>query len=297
MKKIIFLLLLIIPASKLIAQDTLFYQNVEWSPDGKKICTEVIRYGAGNFTYEGYIISIAELKIERKIDGAIFPAWSPGGKWIAYTKRNDSKRGADIWLLDAVTGKTKMLNSDTSRTGGMCFSPNGKQICFSSDRDRKRNLYLMNIDGTDVQRITFDSVAYYNPAWSPGGNKIIYFRERGDQRDKVYAIDMANKKETMVTDDTLHNTYPGWFPDGKKICYTASDPHGKDPEARQIVMMDINGKHKHFIANTNGAFNARVSPDRKEIAFINGHWPQSQIYIANINGSNVICITCKLAGQ
>jgi Tol biopolymer transport system component len=79
--------------------------------------------------------------------------------------------------------------------------------------------------------------------------------------------------------------------------YTESDPHGKDPEAKQIIAMEIKSKQKHLIENTAGAFNARISADGKQIAFINGSWPQSQIYVANANGTNVVCVTCKLTGD
>lgn len=297
MIKIFFSLMISFLKKESNPQDTLFYQNVEWSPDGKKICTEVIMHAGNSFSYEGYVINRSKINIERKIDGAIFPAWSPDGKWIAYTRKNNSAHGADIWLMNAESAETKMLNSDTSRTGGLCFSPDGKQICFSSDRDKKRNLYLMNVDGSNVQRITFDTVSYFNPAWSPDGNKILYYREKGDQKDKVYILDIKNRKETIVTDDTLHDTYPGWLPDSKTICYTSSDPKSKEPKARGIFTMDIISKQKKIIPNTNGAFNARVSPDGKQIAFINGSWPQSQIYIANMDGSNTVCVTCKLQVQ
>ena len=43
-----------------------------------------------------------------------------------------------------------------------------------------------------------------------------------------------------------------------------------------------------------GSFFARVSPDSKKLAFIKGHWPMSNVYIADIDGNDPVCITCNL---
>jgi Tol biopolymer transport system component len=275
------------------AQDSIFYQNAEWSPNGKEICTEVIRSSGPGFSFEGYIINVKEKAIDRKIFGASFPAWSPDGKFVAYSKRNTSPHGADIWLMNVVTGDTTQLMNDTSRNSGLSFSPDGKKICFSSDRDGGRNLYIMNADGSDIQRITFDTAGYYNPVWSPKGDKIVYYREVGDRRDKVWLLDIADKKERKVTDDTLHNTFPGWLPDGKTISYTSSDLFSKNRTPSQIAFIDADSHNKRVIPNVT-AFVSRVSPDGKKVAVIKGGWPASNIYIINIDGSDPVCITCNL---
>jgi TolB protein len=47
------------------------------------------------------------------------------------------------------------------------WSPSGRQIVFSSNREGKFNIYIMNADGTDLERITPNDANYTSPAWSP----------------------------------------------------------------------------------------------------------------------------------
>ena len=89
MKKL-FTCLLLVCVHDAFAQDSMFYQNVEWSPDGKKVCTEAIRNLGNQFPSDAYIINLAEKKIETKIPGAFFPTWSHDGKFVAYSKKNSS---------------------------------------------------------------------------------------------------------------------------------------------------------------------------------------------------------------
>src|SRR5436190_13990853 len=144
--KTIFACLLFVYVHDTFAQDSIFYQNVEWSPDGKKICAEAIGKLGNQFPSDGYIINLAEKRIETKIPGAFFPAWSHDGKFIAYSKKNSSLHGADIWLMSTATGDSTRLTNHTSRNSGVSFSPDGRKICFSSDRAGGYNLYLMNVD-------------------------------------------------------------------------------------------------------------------------------------------------------
>ena len=47
------------------------------------------------------------------------------------------------------------------------WSPSGRQIVFSSTRSGRSGIYIMNADGTGVERITPADANYQSPAWSP----------------------------------------------------------------------------------------------------------------------------------
>ncbi len=165
MKTIIFILACLVVTIKTVAQDSTFYQNVEWSPDGKKLCTETMTREGNGINFQSYIINLDGNVIERKIANTVFPSWSPDGKHVAYSKITGIKNGSDIWMMNVATGDTAQLTNVPSRNTGVSFSPDGKKICFSSDRDGRPNVYAMNINGNGLEKITTDTFRYLNPVW------------------------------------------------------------------------------------------------------------------------------------
>jgi len=57
-----------------------------------------------------------------------------------------------------------MPNSNEITPG---FTPDGRKIAFSSDRDGNPEIYMMNIDGTDLVNLTNDPGADYGPTFKP----------------------------------------------------------------------------------------------------------------------------------
>ena len=67
------------------------------------------------------------------------------------------------------------------------FSPNGQQIAFISDRSGNPELYVMDVTGANVQRLTYGQWAD-GPAWSPRGDLIAYERQRSQGRFDIYVV-------------------------------------------------------------------------------------------------------------
>ena len=57
-----------------------------------------------------------------------------------------------------------------------CYSPDGTQIAFNSDRGGDQQLYVMGADGGEVKRISFGKGRYATPVWSPRGDLIAFTR-------------------------------------------------------------------------------------------------------------------------
>ncbi len=100
------------------------------------------------------------------------PDWSPDGKQIVFS--GYSRGRFDIFVMSAEgPANIKRLTTAKARNGrwsnneSPSFSPDGRQIVFTSDRTGVRQLYTVHIDGSNLKRITFDRYHYKSPKWSP----------------------------------------------------------------------------------------------------------------------------------
>jgi hypothetical protein len=80
---------------------------------------------------------------------------------------------------------------------------------FSSNRSGDYEIYVMNPDGSSVQRLTTSSGADRWPAWSPDGTKIIFASER-DGNSEIYLMNADGSNQTRLTNNTVGDTQPVW---------------------------------------------------------------------------------------
>ena len=141
------------------------------SPDGKKIAFSSDRNGRPMI----YVMNSDGSGIKRLTIAGEFnscPRWSPDGKKIAFA--GSDKGHFDLFVMDAdgenmirLTSAKKTTNGKMADNEDPSFSPDGRHILFSSNRDGHHQLYIVDVDGENERRITFDKNDYYKPAWSP----------------------------------------------------------------------------------------------------------------------------------
>jgi tRNA A-37 threonylcarbamoyl transferase component Bud32 len=102
------------------------------------------------------------------------PAPVPGGRFLAH--RSDG----DIYLLDLRTGEDRRLTtSPTQYKAGLAVSPDGKQIAFTRiDPGRFEQIFVMNVDGTHVRRVSRGDFYDFLPRWSPDGSRLGFTSSR-----------------------------------------------------------------------------------------------------------------------
>ncbi|MBI4187080.1 MAG: PD40 domain-containing protein [Chloroflexi bacterium] len=156
-------------------------------------------------------------------------------------------------------------------------SAEGK-IAFSSDRDGNFEIYVMDADGTNLRRLTNNSVRDYDPAWSPDATKIAFDRYwPGDGEIHVMNADGTN--EIQLTHNTVLDYLPAWSPDGTKIAFVSA----RDGDY-EIYVMNADGNNQTRITyNPGGDWAPDWSPDGKQITFMAGD--AAEIYVMNADGS------------
>ncbi len=124
------------------------------------------------------------LKPERKVSFT-----TDEGTWMSLDVSSDGQTivfdlVGDLYTLSIGGGEAKKIVGDMSFEAQPKFSPDGKQILFTSDRNGGENLYACNPDGSGVKPMTKGRGDYIamlvSPAWTPDGNYLIASRaERG----------------------------------------------------------------------------------------------------------------------
>jgi TolB protein len=134
-----------------------------WSPDGRFIAIETDGYGGvipelitPDGTFQANVGSVAY--------ATFFDSWSPDGR--SFLVDSNSGGDFDIYRYDLYGGgplqgnlmQRKVVSDDSASEGSAIWSPDGKQIAFSSNRDGDFEIYVMDAAGGPQRQITHNNV-------------------------------------------------------------------------------------------------------------------------------------------
>ena len=121
------------------------------------------------------------------------------------------------------------------------FSPDGKQIVFSSNVGNGSQIFISNADGKNSKQISREGGSYFNPTWSPLGDMIAFEKIEGDKSYVgVMSTDGSNER-MLITGHKVEN--PSWTNDGQKILFYKIDEQGNV----ELFMIDLTGYNERLI--------------------------------------------------
>ena len=236
-----------------------------WSPDGKQIVFVSNRGGhfLGNIpAYEIYVMDADgknQLNLTNNLGDDRSPSWSPDGKRITFVSERvdrDERPHRDIYAMDANGKNQQRLTNNPKRDDlNPSWSPDGKQIVFSSVREGHfigkvkitDEIYVMDADGGNQQRLTENRKNDWNPSWSPDGKRIVFASDRkGDVESfEIYVMDADGGNQQRLTNNPKHDDWqPSWSPDGKQIVF-----HSNRGGNYEIYVMDADGGNPQNLTN------------------------------------------------
>lgn len=158
------------------------------------------------------------------------------------------------------------------------------RIVFVSDRDGNDELYIMDYDGANQTRLTFNKTRDYMPALSPDGQRIAFTSYR-ETLAGLYLMDLTRRKIIPVSTRGT-NFSPSFSPDGKKLAFCSTmDGNAEIYVARlgKEAVEEIKRITFNEAIDTSPCF----SPTGREIAFVSDRGGTPQIYLMDAEGSNL----------
>ena len=190
------------------------------------------------------------------------PSWSPDGKRIVFTSKRDGHVDAihgfatsEIYVMDADGDNPQNLTNHPKEDWYPSWSPDGKRIAFSSERDGNYEIYVMAADGGNQQRLTENRKNDWHPSWSPTGKRIAFTSDRkGDfQNFEIYVMDNDGGNQQRLTENRVSDSFPSWSPDGEQIVFCSDRDghvHAKHGwSTNEIYVVDADGGNQQNLTN------------------------------------------------
>jgi Tol biopolymer transport system component len=181
---------------KELTNDLAIDQDPMWSPDGQWIAFVSSRrqhWGIYVMDSDGsHVQGVYESGYHRFHD----PVWSPDGQKIAFSWEGDFFEPDGIYIQDLRHHQLTKLT--TFNAAVPVWSPDGKQIAFvTSQRDGNYEIYVINADGTNLRRLTYNPYFDGLPSWSPDSRQIA-FVSAGDRLQSSFDIYVMDADGTNV---------------------------------------------------------------------------------------------------
>jgi Tol biopolymer transport system component len=211
--------------------------------------------------YSDFDIFVADLKgnLKKQLtfrDGYDAEATvSPKGDLIVFT--SDRSGDLELYTMNIDGSDIKQVTSELGYDGGAFFSPDGTKLIFRASRPRTElekkeykdllakglvqptamELFICNVDGSDMKQITNLGGANWAPFFHPSGNKVIFSSNHITKSFpfNLFMINLDGSGLEQITYDKAFDSFPMFSPDGKRIVFSSNRDNGGGRSTNMFV--------------------------------------------------------------
>jgi Tol biopolymer transport system component len=188
------------------------FREPSWSPDGSRILVRVeIQYTPNK--YLGWIdVATGAVKFFNPAIEGSAPSYDKAGKRIVYVGKND--KTIEQINADGTGHKVRFSSTTDWSVLHPSFSPDGTKILFERILSNfNREIYVKNLIGGTLQRLTYNSADDGNATWSPDGTQIAFASDRSKptipRQYQIYVMSSTGTNVYRIKTDST-DWSPAW---------------------------------------------------------------------------------------
>lgn len=177
------------------------------------------------------------------------------------------------------------------------WSPDGKKLAFYSNHDGDYEIYLIDIDGTNIRQLTNNDVYDAMPAFAPDGNGIVY-ASRDEASWNIYYFDVDGVSPVLLIGRAGYNdTWPNMATDGSIIFSASAKEPAVEGDSDIHIWHPDTGEITALIDSDFRDNQGRLSQSGDMLAFSSNRSGRLEVYVAGPDGSNIRQISQSPAEQ
>ncbi len=142
------------------------------------------------------------------------------------------------------------------------YSPDGKHVCFLSDRSGSEQIWVANTDGSAPRQLTRGHLLPGHPGWTPDGQGVLFTTHSPDEAGRIYIAPLGNGGMKRVGGE-LEGSLPLMPASGDRL-YLVHQSDGR----HNLYRYPLAGGGPAVQLTTLGAHRARPGPDGKTVYFV-----------------------------
>jgi len=224
-------------------------------------------------------------RMSHKVADAVYTRLTGEGGYfdsrVVYVAEEGPKnaRKKRLALMDYDGANVRYLTNSNDIVLAPRFSPNAREIIYTSYETGRPKVFLMNVDTLSRRLLDSDPGMNFAPRFSPDGRRVaMSLTDRGNT--DIYLFDVGSGKKTRLTSASSIETSPSFSPDGKQIVFESD--RGGGP---QIYVMSATGGVAKRISFGKGTYGTPVwSPRGDKIAFTKIYKGRFHIGVMSVDG-------------
>ena len=136
---------------------------------------------------------------------------SVSGRYRAFVQ-NDTVGVPQVHVQDNEFNTTRQITNGSGWSFDPAFSPRGDRLAFVSQNPGNDEIFVINVDGTDLKRLTINSWEWdKHPSWSPDGNQIVFWSNRDTGRRQLWIMNADGSNQRVMISSPYQDWDPIWL--------------------------------------------------------------------------------------